>query len=133
MPHPFTRFHLQGWQMNGIVGGGQQIDNSAFVNIHISRDLREGEDPSAGSWWSIDVNHLILANIQFPDQVLRWQPHAQNDMLKGIITLMSDSTLYQKLSKSGYNSVQKFSWKNIGLEYIQIYEKLLKCDSPVII
>jgi glycosyltransferase involved in cell wall biosynthesis len=54
------------------------------------------------------------------------EPHAQNDILKGITTLMSDSILHQKLSESGFNSVQKFLWESIGLEYIKIYEKLLK-------
>lgn len=53
------------------------------------------------------------------------QPGAIDDMFLGIITLFEDNPLYQKLSKFGYNSVERFSWTNIGLEYIKIYEKLL--------
>ena len=47
-----------------------------------------------------------------------------NDILVGITQLFSDSKLYEKICKSGYDSVQKFSWNHIGQEYIKIYEEL---------
>lgn len=53
------------------------------------------------------------------------EPGDQKNMLNGITKLMSDSKIYQNLVESGYNSAQKFSWKNIGLDYIKLYEKLL--------
>ena len=53
------------------------------------------------------------------------KPGNVDEMLNGIIQLFKDSILYEKLCKSGYDSVQKFSWDQIGLEYIKIYEKLL--------
>ncbi len=49
-----------------------------------------------------------------------------DDMLDGITRLFEDPELYAKLSKSGYNSIQKFSWNNIGSEYLKIYRELLK-------
>jgi len=54
------------------------------------------------------------------------KPGDVNDMLHGIKQLFDNSKLYEKLCSSGYNSVQKFSWNQIGLEYIKIYQQLLK-------
>jgi len=53
------------------------------------------------------------------------EPHDQNSMLNGIDTIISNPKIYESLCNLGYDSVQKFSWKNIGLEYVKIYEKLL--------
>ena len=53
------------------------------------------------------------------------EPHDRNSMLVGIDTLMLNPDIHKKLSNLGYDSVQKFGWKNIGLEYIKIYEKLI--------
>jgi len=53
------------------------------------------------------------------------KPGDQKNMLDGITKLMTDSGIYQNLVESGYDSVQKFSWKNIGLDYLKLYEKLL--------
>lgn len=52
-------------------------------------------------------------------------PHDQNSILNGIDILMSNSKIHETLSNLGYDSVQKFNWKSIGLEYLKIYEKLL--------
>jgi glycosyltransferase involved in cell wall biosynthesis len=54
------------------------------------------------------------------------EPGDQKDMLEGITKLMNDSKIYQNLVEHGYDSVQKFSWKTIGLDYIKLYEKLLQ-------
>ena len=54
------------------------------------------------------------------------EPGDQKGMLDGITKLMTDSNIYKNLVESGYNSVQKFSWKIIGLDYIQLYKKLLQ-------
>jgi hypothetical protein len=69
-----TRFGLQGWQMNAMNNGGQRMDNIALVNIHISKD----QSNVAGSWWMLDCNHLLLWNVQMPDQPLRWKAHLQD-------------------------------------------------------
>jgi len=57
------------------------------------------------------------------------KPHDTNSILDGINTIISNPEIHKKLSKSGYNSVQKFGWKNIGLEYVNIYEKLLTLNN----
>jgi len=53
------------------------------------------------------------------------KPGNVNDILAGIIQLFDDSKFHEKLCKFGYDSVQKFSWSQIGPEYIKIYEELL--------
>ena len=53
------------------------------------------------------------------------KPHDANSILEGINIIMFDPKLHEKLSQFGYDSVQKYEWKNIGLEYLKIYEKLL--------
>lgn len=80
-----TRFHLQGWQMNAITNGGQRVDNIALVNVHISKDLSN----VAGSWWMLDCNHLLMWNVQMPDQPMRWKAHAQD--ADGALTLANIS------------------------------------------
>lgn len=74
-------FHLQGFQMNSIRNGGQRVDNVAFVNVHISKD----SSGVAGSWWSIDTDHLLFKNVQMPDQTLRFRVHPQD--ADGILSL----------------------------------------------
>ncbi len=56
------------------------------------------------------------------------EPHDHTSMLDGINTLMTNSKIYESLCSLGYESVQKFSWSQIGLEYIKIYEKLLSSN-----
>jgi glycosyltransferase involved in cell wall biosynthesis len=52
------------------------------------------------------------------------EPGDHHDMLNGITKLMTNAKIYQNLVDSGYNSVQKFSWNIIGLDYLKLYEKL---------
>jgi glycosyltransferase involved in cell wall biosynthesis len=56
------------------------------------------------------------------------EPHDVDSILKGIDTLMLNRDINKKLSDLGYNLVQKFGWKNVGLEYLKIYKKLLTTD-----
>ena len=57
------------------------------------------------------------------------EPHDTNSMLNGINTIISDSKICEKITDLGYQSVQKFNWENIGLEYLELYCNLLKKDS----
>jgi hypothetical protein len=70
-----SRFSLQGWQVNPITGGGQQLDNVALVSINISKNVQN----AAGSWWYMDTNHLYMKNVNLVDQPLRWKIHGQDD------------------------------------------------------
>ncbi len=63
-----------------------------------------------------DFTHLENYYLIKPDAI---------DMFVGVIISLKDNQLCQKLRKSGYNSVERFSWTNIDLKYIKIYEKLL--------
>jgi glycosyltransferase involved in cell wall biosynthesis len=56
------------------------------------------------------------------------EPHDQNAILEGIKKLMSNSQDYDSISNFGYESVQKFNWNQIGLQYLKIYEKLLSSE-----
>ena len=56
------------------------------------------------------------------------EPHDKEKILEGLNTLMSDTNLRTNLITSGYTSVQKFSWSTIGLDYIKLYEELLKTN-----
>jgi len=97
-----TRFHLQGWQMNAISNGGQRVDNIALVNVHISKDLSN----VAGSWWMLDCNHLLLWNVQMPDQPLRWKAHAQDT--DGALTLANVSvrnSIFGSFSGDNFSTV----------------------------
>jgi hypothetical protein len=68
-------FSLQGWQVNPIRGGGQQLDNVALVDVRISKDISN----VAGSWWYMDTNHLYMKNVNLVDQTLRWKVHGQDE------------------------------------------------------
>jgi len=86
------KFWMQAFQMNcSSVTGTQQYDNTAFVNWDVSQD----RDSVAGSWWMIDANHILMENIIFKDQPIRWKRHAtdsdkalniKNVLLKNIVT-----------------------------------------------
>lgn len=66
-------FWMQGFQMNcSSTTGTQQYDNTAFINWDVSQD----RNSVAGSWWMIDANHLLMENIKFKDQPMRWKKHA---------------------------------------------------------
>ena len=67
-------FSLQGWQVNPITNGGQQLDNVALIDIRISKDIQN----AAGSWWYMDTNHLYMQNVHLVDQPLRWKVHGQD-------------------------------------------------------
>lgn len=69
-----VKFDMQAFQANPISAGCQQFDNIALVNVHASKDGTS----TAGSWWYFDCNHLLIWNVQLPDQPLRWQVHAQD-------------------------------------------------------
>lgn len=71
-----TRFRTQGLFAGPIPTGCQRLDNVALVNIHISQDA----NVASGSWWQLDTNHLLLWNVQLPDQPLRFSMHAQRDV-----------------------------------------------------
>lgn len=76
-----TRFDMQGFQANSIRGGCQQLDNVALVNVHVSKDASS----SAGSWWSIDSQHLVMEHVQFVDQPIRWAASGHDS--DGVLTL----------------------------------------------
>lgn len=80
-----TRFDMQAFQANPILTGCQRFDNIALVNIHASKDGVS----VAGSWWYFDTNHLLIWNVQFPDQPIRWAVHGQD--LDGAVTLRNVS------------------------------------------
>jgi len=42
-----------------------------------------------------------------------------------IIELMSDESLRNKLSNSSYETVKKYDWKNVGEQYLELYNSLL--------
>jgi len=44
---------------------------------------------------------------------------------KKIIELMSDKHLQEKLTNSSYETVKKYDWKNIGEQYLELYNSLL--------
>jgi hypothetical protein len=97
-----TRFGLQGWQMNAMNNGGQRMDNIALVNVHISKDLSN----VAGSWWMLDCNHLLLWNVQMPDQPLRWKAHLQD--ADDVLTLSNVSvrnSVFASFSGEAYPAV----------------------------
>ena len=70
-----TNFSLQGWQVNPIRNGGQQLDNVALVDVYISKDISN----VAGSWWYMDTDHLLMDNVNLLDQTLRWKTHGQDE------------------------------------------------------
>lgn len=66
------QFPLLGLLMNPISTGQQFIKDIAFVNVHISKD---DITSATSSLWAIDTEHLVLKNIQLPDQMLRFSVH----------------------------------------------------------
>ena len=62
-----NRFSCQSIYTEPLLTGAQRLDNLAIVNYHHSK----GNIDAAGSWITMDFNHLLLWNMQLPDQVLR--------------------------------------------------------------
>lgn len=48
--------------------GGNRMDNVAIVNTTIEKNL----DNATGSWWEMNTKHLLMWNVNMPDQVFRW-------------------------------------------------------------
>jgi glycosyltransferase involved in cell wall biosynthesis len=54
------------------------------------------------------------------------EPGNSTCLLNEIISLLNDPIKLNKLSESAFKTVQKYNWKNIGQQYLTLYEKLLK-------
>lgn len=54
--------------------------------------------------------------------------NSSDDLLEGIITLMNNKKLGERLAENAYQEVQKFSWEVIGKKYLTIYEKLIHAN-----
>ncbi len=70
-----TRFGTQGLFGEPLLAGAQRLDDVALVNIHISQD----RDVASGSWWQLDCNHLLVWNVQLPDQPMRFSTNTTRD------------------------------------------------------
>ena len=71
-----SRFVTQGFFAEPRPTGAQRLDNVAIVDVHVSQD---NECP-AGCWWQLDTNHLLLWNLQLPDQPWRMWTHLTQDI-----------------------------------------------------
>jgi len=47
---------------------------------------------------------------------------------KKIIQLISDNHLREKFTALSYDNVKKYDWKNIGSQYLELYNSILKAD-----
>jgi len=53
------------------------------------------------------------------------EPTNHEMFCKKIIELISDKSLRDKLSTASYENVKKYDWKNIGEQYLELYNSLL--------
>ncbi len=51
----------------------RRMDNVAFVNVSIWQGVEAPERRvHAGSWWELSTNHLLMWNVELPDQPMRF-------------------------------------------------------------
>ena len=53
------------------------------------------------------------------------EPNNSQKLLEEILNLFSNDEIKNKLINSAYSHVQKYDWKNIGKQYLEIYNSLL--------
>lgn len=49
--------------------GTTTLNDVAIVDV----ELVQGVETSAGSWWEMNTNHLLIDNVRMPDQPLRFK------------------------------------------------------------
>lgn len=56
-------------------------------------------------------------------------PEDSNQLLNAITSLLNDKEKRNKIVNSAYDEVQKYTWSNVGQQYLDLYEKLLKSSN----
>jgi len=62
----------------------------------------------------------------YGEAALYFDPESVDDLVDKIETLIKDSDLREALSKAGFVQDKKYSWKKMGRETVEVYQKLLK-------
>ena len=66
-----------------------------------------------------------LELIQDQDSGILVEPTNHEMFCKKIIELISDKHLREKFTTLSYETVKKYDWKNIGKQYLELYNSLL--------
>ncbi len=53
-------------------------------------------------------------------------PYKPEEITQGIIDLLSNKKLREELIEKGYNQSQKFSWKNMAIDVLNLYKEVYK-------
>ena len=57
-------------------------------------------------------------------------PYKPEEITEGIIKLLNNKKLREELIKKGYKQSQKFSWKNMAIDVLKLYEEVYKNHHP---
>jgi len=57
-------------------------------------------------------------------------PHKPEEITQGIIDLLSDDSLREENIKKGYEQAKKFSWKNMAINVLELYEEVYNNHYP---
>ena len=109
-----NRFSCQSIYTEPLLTGAQRLDNLAIVNYHHSK----GNIDAAGSWITMDFNHLLLWNVQIPDQVFRITSANSSRSSDGIFTgtnLDVRNCIFKSLHGDLNGVLGAGTWKHIHL------------------
>lgn len=57
-------------------------------------------------------------------------PYKPEEITEGIIELLNNSKLREELIKKGYKQSQNFSWKNMAIDVLKLYEEVYRNHHP---
>ncbi len=57
-------------------------------------------------------------------------PYKPEEITEGIVQLLADSKLREELIEKGYKQSNKFSWKNMAIDVLELYKEVYKNHNP---